>query len=351
MSDQPPQASSRSRAWAFRIAGTVLFVALLVWLDLRDDLHLEDIFATLGQANVALVALSLALYVPFLVVKAARWRAVAADMDMPLTWPDSWRIYAIGLAAGTFTPGQAGDALKAWYLQRMGYPLGRALGSSLLDRLFDVAALALLGLLGVAVYGGRFAGQTPVLIAWAAGVAAVVAFFSYNRTRTWAVNLVTSFIDRRLSRFESQQTQGTERAQASWSFKPSTLVAASALTVASFATSIFRVWLLGAALGIWLGPLEVSGYVGLTTAAALVPVTVGGVGTRDAISALALSQLGYRPEQGVAVATLILLLNLAQALTGWVVWLRYRPSYARALGTDTVPAKAEQEPMAARSEK
>jgi hypothetical protein len=76
-------------------------------------------------------------------------------------------------------------------------------------------------------------------------------------------------------------------------------------------------------LGLWLGPLEVSGYVGLTTAAALVPVTVGGIGTRDVVSALALQQLGYTAEVGVALAALILLLNLSQALIGWVIWLRY----------------------------
>src|SRR5438552_1611014 len=139
------------RAWLLRIVGTLFFVGLLVWLDLRGTLPVGDILATLGKANPLLVALSIALYVPFLIVKAARWRLVSSDMNMPLRWSDTWRIYAIGLAAGTFTPGQAGDVLKAWYLQRAGYSLARALGSSILDRLFDVAGLAVLGLLGVAI--------------------------------------------------------------------------------------------------------------------------------------------------------------------------------------------------------
>jgi glycosyltransferase 2 family protein len=310
---------NNARAWALRIGGTLLFVALLVWLDLRGDLRLGDIFGTLGRANVPLAALSIALYVPFLVVKAVRWRIVSGNMKMPLSWGQAWRIYAIGLAAGTFTPGQAGDALKAWYVQRIGYPLGRALGGSVLDRLFDVAALALLGLLGVAVYGQRFAGQTPALVAWVAIVVVLVAFFAYNPTRTWAVNLVA----KRLARFGERGAESEER-RVEWSLQSSTLVSAVLLTAGSFAISIFRVWLLAAGLGIWLGPLEVSGYVGLTTAAALVPVTVGGVGTRDAVSALALAQLGYRPEEGIALSALILVLNLAQAVIGWVVWLRYR---------------------------
>ena len=322
--DAPNISQNMWRTWGLRIAGTLLFIALLIWLDLQGVLPLEQVWAALKDANPLLVGLSIALYVPFLVVKAARWRMLSKDMLMPLNWRDAWRIYAIGLAAGTFTPGQAGDALKAWYLQRKGYALGRALGSSIFDRLFDVAALAVLGLLGIAVYGQRFAGQTPALIALTLICITLVAFFAWNRTREWAVKLVK----RRLSRWttdESSQAhrQTTDKA-GTWSLGSGTLANAGLLTLASFATSIFRVWLLAAALGVWLGPLEVSGFVGLTTAAALVPVTVGGVGTRDAVAALAFTQLGLSAAQGIAVSLLILVLNLAQAVAGWLVWVRYR---------------------------
>jgi uncharacterized protein (TIRG00374 family) len=328
----PRTSEALLRTWGLRIAGTLLFIALLVWLDLQGVLPLEQVWQELTSANPILVALSIALYVPFLAVKTERWRRVSADMLMPLRWHDAWRIYSIGLAAGTFTPGQAGDALKAWYMQRKGYPLSRALGSSIFDRLFDVAALAVLGLLGVAVYGQHFAGQTPALIALALLCMGMVAFFAWNRTRTWAVKLVKGRLSRLVARSQesgvrNQGLDGGDTTQSQpWSLQRGTLISAGLLTVASFATSIFRVWLLAGALGVWLGPLEVAGFVGLTTAAALVPVSVGGVGTRDTVAALAFGQLGLLPAQGLAVSLLILVLNLAQAVAGWVVWLRYKVS-------------------------
>jgi uncharacterized membrane protein YbhN (UPF0104 family) len=318
--------------------GTLVFLALLVYLSMRGDLRLSDIWDALRSANLALVALSLALYVPFLAVKAARWRLISTDMQMPLDMPEATRIYAIGLAAGTFTPGQAGDALKAWFMQAKGYPLGRALGASVLDRIFDVAALAALGLLGVTIYGKRFAEQTPILVGWVVLCVAIVLFFAYAPTRSWAVDLIR----RRLSRFTSPSRSGADGEGPSWSLQRVTLLEAGLLTVASFAISILRVWLLAAAVGVWLGPLEVSGYVGLTTAAALVPVTVGGVGTRDAVSGLALSQLGFTLASALAVSALILLLNLAQAVTGWIVWLRYRPGGSQM--SVPAPAKVSDQP-------
>jgi uncharacterized membrane protein YbhN (UPF0104 family) len=314
----PTPSATPARAWILRIAGTLIFVALLVWLDVTGVLSIQDVLATLARANPWLVGLSIAFYMPFLVVKSARWRLICIDMLMPLPWPDAWRIYAIGLAAGTFTPGQVGDVIKAWFLQRMGNPLGRSIGSSVLDRLFDVAGLAVLGLLGVVVYGQKFAGQTQVLLLIAAGCVFAVAFFAWAPTRLWLVG----YVKRRLARL-GLGGSGTP-GESEWSLRPNTLVYVGLLTAASFAISVFRVWLLAAALGIVLGPLLVSGFVGLTTAAALVPVSVGGIGTRDAVAALALAQLGRPAAEAVALSSLILLLNLSQAIIGWVVWLRYR---------------------------
>ena len=55
--------------------------------------------------------------------------------------------------------------------------------------------------------------------------------------------------------------------------------------------STFRVWLLALAIGLALDPAQVGGMVGLTTVAALVPVSVSGVGTRDAMLVALVSRL------------------------------------------------------------
>ncbi len=320
----PDRQPTSARSYALRIAGTLLFALLLLWLNYTGKLPLADVFATLSKANIALVALSLALYAPFMMVKAARWRLLSADMLMPTRWYDAWRIYAISLGAGTFTPGQAGDALKAWYMQRMGFSLARALGAAVLDRLFDVVGLAVLGLVGVVVIGQHTMSQAPIFVGLTALAVVAVAFVAWGRTRTLALNLVMSRVRRIIAaRTQKSRVASHVAEAAAWSLHPATIGYAGLLTMASFATSIFRVWLFAAALNIWLGPLQVAGFVGFTTAASLVPVTVGGVGTRDVVAAVALSQLGYTSAQGVAISALILLLNIGQAVIGWLVWLRY----------------------------
>ena len=95
---------------------------------------------------------------------------------------------------------------------------------------------------------------------------------------------------------------------------------AAGWTVASFAVSIFRVWLLAVAVGITLDAATLAGMVGLTTVAALVPVSVAGAGPRDAMTVALLAHLGYGAEQALALSALVLLLNLTNAALGYAVW-------------------------------
>jgi uncharacterized membrane protein YbhN (UPF0104 family) len=88
----------------------------------------------------------------------------------------------------------------------------------------------------------------------------------------------------------------------------------------SFIVSTFRVWLLALAIGLPLDPATVGGLTGLTTVAALVPISVSGVGTRDAVMVALLAQMGESAAAAVALSTLILLLNVANAVFGYAVW-------------------------------
>ena len=54
--------------------------------------------------------------------------------------------------------------------------------------------------------------------------------------------------------------------------------------------------------------------------AALVPVSVAGAGTRDALMVALFARLQLSAAQAIGLSTLILVLNLANAAFGYAVW-------------------------------
>ncbi len=312
-----PQGGVRAarRAWLLRAAGLGLLSALIGFLVARDQLRPADIVRVLGQANPLLVALSVGLYFPFVWIKAERWRILARSLGVPMSMGEAWRLYAVGLGAGAFTPGQAGDLVKAWALQARGHRLGAAVASSILDRLFDLAGLAPLAALGLAVFGAEFGGGVGAVVLLS--VAAIAAVIAVARR-----DVLLRIIGRRSADDDNGMSASGETPNTE--LRTPNLLVATAWTVASFAVSTVRVWLLAAAIGLRLGAAQVGGLVGLTTVAALVPVSVSGVGTRDAAMVALLGRLVPDPTtaaaQAVALSTLILGLNVANALFGYAVW-------------------------------
>jgi|GEM_PF-281743 len=334
-----------SRAWLLRAAGLGLLLALIAYLVWRGQLQPADIVRVLGQANPALVALSVGLYFPFVLIKSERWRVLARGLGVRMGLGEAWRLYAVGLGAGAFTPGQAGDLVKAWALQARGQRLGAAVASSVLDRLFDLAGLAPLAALGLAVFGADFGGGVgAIALLSLAAVAAVIAV----ARRDALLRLVSrrSPVAGRRSPARGQGSgvrgQGSDDSAGAdpqsairnpqsaielmqhSALSTQHLAIAAGWTVASFAVSTARVWLLAEAIGLRLDAAQVGGLVGLTTVAALVPVSVSGVGTRDAAMVALLGRLVPDPTtaaaQAVALSTLILGLNIANALFGYAVW-------------------------------
>ncbi len=299
----PAAAPPNRRAWLLRAGGLAVFVGLLLLLEWRGAIRLEDVGRVLAGAAPGPVLLSIGLYVLFVGVKAERWRGLCRAMGLSLRPAEAWRLYSVGLGMGALTPGQAGDLVKAWALARKGYPLSTAIWSSVLDRLFDVVGLAPLAALGVWIFGRAFVGDTTLLVVGLLGVVGVMALVARR-------DLLARLLPGRLKRLAAGQVgvgAGALGVAAGW-------------TVGSFAVSIFRVWLLAVALGLTLDPVDLSGIVGLTTVAALVPVSVAGAGPRDAVLVALLARLGIGAAPALALSTLILLLNLANAAFGYAVW-------------------------------
>ncbi|MCL5957702.1 MAG: flippase-like domain-containing protein, partial [Chloroflexi bacterium] len=172
--------------WVIRLGGLGLF-GLVLW---RADVG--KIISTLSKVDPLLVTLSVVLVVPFVILKAWRWQVILRSFGIKISAAEASQLYAIGLSAGAFTPGQAGDALKAWYLKKMGHGLSVPLISTVVDRLFDLTVILCFALTGVFVFWRIFRSEAVVLVALLAVLAALLVVLSNRR---WRNGLVRSFVN------------------------------------------------------------------------------------------------------------------------------------------------------------
>jgi len=303
---------SWSKRWGPRILGILLFVFVL------RTVGVGRVWTALREADPWPLIPAFLATIPFIAVKAWRWAGLAMGLGIFRIGPlEALRLYSIGIWWGQATPGQAGDFVKAWYLRRQGAALAPALTSCILDRLFDFVALFALSGLALFAYAGGDQSVILVIVLFALVcfmIAAVV-------TERWRTPLL-AFLARLTPRPIRERLAGIEllRSLTELQLDARQLLPALAWTAASWIVSVGRVWLCFIALGVNLPLADFMIVVMLQTLAGL--ISVGGVGTRDAVLVAFLARYGYDGGQAVAISFLILGLNFANIIPGFLLWLR-----------------------------
>jgi uncharacterized protein (TIRG00374 family) len=143
---------------------------VFLWLAVRDA-DLQAVWDSLRAARAGLVGLAVAALGVVYVLQATRWRRIADTPEVGIS--RFVEMTVSGVAVNNVLPGRIGDFLRArWLGLAARMPAGRAFGTVVLDRAFDLVVLVALLVLGIAAVA-----SSGWLVELAAAGAFVVAGF------------------------------------------------------------------------------------------------------------------------------------------------------------------------------
>lgn len=275
-----------SRAWLVTIARWLAaFVVLGVLLHL---LPVAPLRAAVAKVPVSRFLLILLGYLLAHCLGAAKWRMVANAAGADLDWPTSAQCYAGGLFGTLFLPSiVGGDVIRlAVGLRRSPRPAG-VLAGNLVDRGLDVSAQSGLVLLGLALLPGsvpaplQASARRFLLAAAVAAIVLLAVLILLNRPLFGGRSLR---FRRRLARLR--------HALRAVSRRPHVLVLGWVMGTAIQATFLVLTAKLAIYCGLFL-PLRVWLFAWpLAKLAAVLPLTQGGIGVREAALVALLAPFG-----------------------------------------------------------
>jgi len=284
-------------------------VGIFASIDLNE---LRDV-ALAARPGPLIAAAFLAL--PPVLLRTLRWRRLLGVMAMKIGYGRLLAVYAHAIFVGSVTPGRIGEFIKVVRITELGSTRGEALSSVLLDRLFDLfflAAVGAAGAWGLAVSDGRVEGALVVAIALAGASGWGLWKFAYHERFADVRHRLRARLPAALRRrFEGVPAEVRTAASA---FDVRTLAAASGLTLVAWAISYAANYFAGVGLGLEIGYFEMAAISALCSLTALLPISILGAGTRDAVLIVVLARFGATPAQAVALSTLFLGLTLWVAL-------------------------------------
>jgi uncharacterized membrane protein YbhN (UPF0104 family) len=289
-----------------RIAVTV---SLLTWLGWRTD------WVQVGRAFAGLrVELWLAAVVAYLltqVVSAIRWRLMSRPLGFDQSNGHFLSLYFIGMYFNLMLPTSVGgDVVKVWYLDAGSGRKVPALVSVFLDRLNGLVVLLLLALCGTAL-------STVAVPDWVNGSAWLSAIGILGGVA--ALPLLIVFLKRITS--QRQRAELLSVALKTVLSRPGALLGATLLSLIVQVVGAAVVWLVALSLSLdvpFTYCCVLSPMIALLT---LLPVSLNGMGVREAGVVLYLAPLGVPQASAMTLAFLWFLVMMAAGVCGGVVYL------------------------------
>jgi glycosyltransferase 2 family protein len=274
-------------------------IGLLLLAALVATIGPARLLAAFRSADGAWLALAAPGFLGFTLVKAVRWFALLRLGGVRYPLGRTLAAYQASAFLAFVTPGRVGDVAKAAYLKRdLGTPWPTGLASTLADRLLDLAALAALAAVAAAVAAPAGAFRAALVAGCVAIACAALASAWPPLQRAALVGLARlplegAFSDRLRA---AAGRMGDELARL-WSKHLAALALLSALAFGSLFAGAFA---LARGLGLPIDFATTAYVVAASSVVALLPISVSGIGTRDAALVLLLAPHGVPAERALS---------------------------------------------------
>lgn len=304
-----------SRYW-YILIGLLIFLYILFY-----KIDLTEVSKILIQANLFYIGLAALLVLLMILVQPIRWNYLKKAQNINYPLKDSFFIYNIGFFLSTITPGRVGDLVKVFYLKNDGYSTGKSLVSIILDRLADIVFLLFLGYLSIFFFFKDLRKDLLLFTFLGLIILALIIISQRNGNFKKLIDKILGFIIP--SKYKkSWHLNCQDFIDDFKGYNLKNYLVISLITVVSWFFYYSSMFFLAKSIGLEVPFIFFVLSVTLATLATLMPVSILGLGTRDAVLLLLFSSLGINPEITISFSTLYLLMLLMANFIGFLSWLK-----------------------------
>jgi len=293
----------------------VVLLVVLLW-----QIDLAALIQVFRQAALPLLLLAVVLNLPMIALKTWRWTLLLRSQQIDYPLGKAFLAYLGSIFIGLVTPGRLGEFVKTMHVRHdCGVDSARAFSSVLVDRLFDLGMLLLVG--GAALI--TLQQEHAPMLAFAVSVVVLTLPFilflhdaSFGRIQQVGVTMGQAGY-----RLFAPSGWLVEMRQGMRELSVGRMVAAALLTLAAYGIFFFQCYVLAVALGIQVGFLAVSYAIALGSLVTLLPISISGLGTREATIIAYLHLLHVPADVALGFSLLVFgTFYLAGGLIGAVAW-------------------------------
>lgn len=287
-----------------------ILIGFIIFLWVIKDIDFAYFKGQLSNLDFIYLPFAALLYIPILILQAYRFKKMVGFQNIKYSLKESFYIIGISTMLAIATPGRIGDFSKIIYLKKGGHPLGKSILSSVLEKAFDFSFILILC--------ATFFAFLPII---------PQIQIDYKTIAKWTLPIMLLSVS---SVFYFYKTSEKIKAVVNDIFlglkqyKPRRILFIFLITTVTWLLYFLIVYFLAASTGVSqsLTFLFISFLGAFSVLAALLPVSVMGIGTREAIFVFLLSPFNIAKETAILFSLLIMANYLTLVLIGIFCWFK-----------------------------
>jgi len=284
--------------WAPRIIGPLILVAIILF-----SIDLDQALALLFAVDLRLVGVVvLGVFPILLVLRSLRWHLIACLYGVRYPFRVSMGLYLAAFSAGFILSDGLSSFVRSFFLYRDGYSASKSVLVPFWDKAIELTSLLLMGAVALLILPQVvLESNTYYLVIIALSGIFVVALILGSKS-------VQAFLLHKLLPLLFQ------------TMRPLSLLGmilyASTVRLVHFA----GVYILALALGMPLTFWQITLTMALASLVIMLPISIAGLGTREAVLIPTLALFGQSPEAAVALSLLLVITSTVWRALGAISW-------------------------------
>lgn len=308
----------RLKRYTFLI-GLILLALILYKIDL------ENLVTILKSINIIFILLALSVNIPTTTIMILRWKRIIYASDLKISFKNTLFSYLKGASLGAITPGKIGELYRAKYLkEETKTNIGIALSTVVMDRIFDIFSLLILGFISILILPLLYALKSfPILFLLTVISAFCFLLFLFMNEKMMRLILKPIFnIIIPQKHKEKIEFHFDEFYKGLRAIKVNTYVICIMYTLIIWFLNSFMLYLLSLSLELnvplWFMVIALP----ITTLVNLIPISISGIGTSQASFIFLFALRNVPPESAVALSFLFMIFgNLFYVFPGAMLYI------------------------------
>lgn len=257
-----------------------------------------SIYGAALQADMPLLAAAALVFIAIAILQSFKWRMILMMQKFDLPFLYIVKLYMVGVFYGAFTPAKLGTLMRAPYLSRKtGRDMSECMSNIVIDKALGLATLFILGSAGSLFLIRRVSGLALVVVPAAVLFVTALALFT---NRELSRKVLSVFY--RILVPKSMKQRASQSFDSFYRHLPGfrKLLPVLMVTIFNWCVIYSQAFIISRAFGLAIPYHYFITLLPIATIVALVPITVSGLGTREAALVVLFGLFGVPAAEVVA---------------------------------------------------